>query len=84
MDNIINMMKENGREDNFRVLFENKIYNEKLVTAKEVSEILSIAKSTAYLWAKVNKIPSRRIGNTVRFPLDEIMAIVHGQRSRRF
>ncbi len=46
----------------------------KLLTVKEVSEILSIAPQTLYQWAELGRIPSFKLGGCIRFDESEIMA----------
>jgi len=44
----------------------------RLVKVIEVSKIYSISKDSVYRLAKQKEIPSHRIGNSLRFDLDEI------------
>lgn len=44
----------------------------KLLTRKEVCEILHINFSTLWKWTKNEKIPCHRIGNRVYYKLDEV------------
>lgn len=46
----------------------------KLLTVKEVSEILSIAPQTLYQWAELGKIPSYKLNGCLRFDEADIMA----------
>jgi excisionase family DNA binding protein len=50
----------------------------RLVTAKVIAETLSVHERTIHLWAASGKIPSKRIGATVRFNFAEVMAVVNG------
>lgn len=45
---------------------------DKLLTRKEVCEILHINFSTLWKWTKNEKIPCHRIGNRVYYKLDEV------------
>jgi excisionase family DNA binding protein len=45
----------------------------KLITVKELSEIISIKQSTLYQWAELKQIPSVKLNGAVRFDLDDIM-----------
>ena len=51
----------------------------RLVTAKVIAETLSVHERTIHLWAQSGKIPSKRIGTTVRFDFAEVMAFVNGK-----
>ena len=51
----------------------------RLVTAKVIAETLSVHERTICLWAQSGKIPSKRIGSTVRFDFAEVMAVVNGK-----
>ena len=44
----------------------------KLITVKELSESTSIKKSTLYLWVSARKIPHYKIGQIIRFKLEEV------------
>lgn len=54
-----------------------------VLTAQEVSRLLKISLSTIYFYAAVNKLPSVRVGKHLRFPTDQIEALVHGKGGRR-
>ena len=53
----------------------------KLITIKEVSEILGIRVSTLYSWASSDRIPSHRLNGLIRFDLNEIYEWVTGQNT---
>jgi excisionase family DNA binding protein len=45
---------------------------ERLMTAKQVSELLEVRPSTVYQWVHVGLIPFVKIGKCVRFKKDEL------------
>ena len=45
----------------------------KILTAKEVANLLKLTKSTVYTLAAEGKLSGFRIGNSWRFDMDEIM-----------
>lgn len=45
----------------------------RLLTVKEVSEILSIAPQTLYQWAELGRIPSFKLGGCIRFDESDIL-----------
>jgi excisionase family DNA binding protein len=45
---------------------------ERLMTAKQVSELLEVKPSTVYQWVHVGLIPYVKIGKCVRFKKDEL------------
>lgn len=48
----------------------------KLVSIKDVSELLKVKESTLYSWVHCGKIPFCKINGLVRFDMDEIRAWV--------
>jgi len=52
----------------------------KLVTVKELSESISIKEPTLYLWAARGIIPHYKIGQLVRFKLEEVEEWLEGFR----
>jgi len=44
----------------------------KLITIKEVSEILNIKPSTLYQWAELGQIPCIKLNGALRFDMDDI------------
>lgn len=44
----------------------------KLMTVKEVSEILNANSKTIYQWAELGQIPSVKLNGCLRFDLDDI------------
>ncbi len=44
----------------------------KLLTVKNLSDLLSIKRSTLYLWVEKGEIPHYRVGRLVRFNLEEV------------
>jgi excisionase family DNA binding protein len=47
--------------------------NAKLLTVKELSEILAIKPKTLYSWAELQRIPCYKIKGCLRFSLPEVM-----------
>ena len=45
---------------------------EKLITAKQVSELIEVKPSTVYQWVHVGLIPYVKLGKCVRFKKDEL------------
>lgn len=45
---------------------------ERLMTAKQVSELIEVKPSTVYQWVHVGLIPYVKIGKCVRFKKDEL------------
>lgn len=45
---------------------------ERLMTAKEVSELIEVRPSTVYQWVHVGLIPYVKLGKCVRFRKDEL------------
>ena len=45
---------------------------ERLLTAKQVSELIEVRPSTVYQWVHVGLIPYVKIGKCVRFKKDEL------------
>jgi excisionase family DNA binding protein len=46
---------------------------QKLVTAKEISELLGVKRSTVYLWAETGVIPFYKLNGAIRFSVNEIV-----------
>jgi excisionase family DNA binding protein len=44
----------------------------KLITVKELSEILSVKPKTIYQWVELGQIPCIKLNGTVRFDLEDI------------
>lgn len=53
----------------------------KLISVKGICEFLNVNKSIVYVWIRMNKIPSYRINNIIRFDLDEITQWVKEQKT---
>jgi len=51
-----------------------KLVKAQYVSAHYVADLLSIGDSTVYYLAKHNKIPHVRIGQSIRFDADEVLA----------
>ncbi|MHB8173960.1 MAG: helix-turn-helix domain-containing protein [Nitrospirota bacterium] len=45
----------------------------KLVSAKEIIELLGIKKSTVYLWAETGVIPFYKLNGAIRFSVEEVL-----------
>jgi excisionase family DNA binding protein len=45
----------------------------KLISVKEVSEILNVKPSTLYQWAELGQIPCVKINGALRFDIEDIM-----------
>jgi excisionase family DNA binding protein len=45
----------------------------KLLTVKEISELLRVKTSTIYQWAEMGKIPCLKVNGSLRFLEDEIL-----------
>ncbi len=50
--------------------------NEKLVTVKEVSELLAVSSKTIYQWAELRHIPSYKVNGCLRFRINEVLSYV--------
>lgn len=46
----------------------------KILTVKEVSELLKIKPSTVYAWAEQRKIPCHKINGVLRFVESDVLA----------
>ena len=46
---------------------------ERLMTAKQVSELIEVKPSTVYQWVHVGLIPYVKLGKCVRFKKDELL-----------
>lgn len=46
--------------------------NDELITAKEVSERFGVCEATVWRWHREKRIPSVKIGRTVRFTINDI------------
>lgn len=53
---------------------------QRLLTVREAAEFLRISRNGLYILAREGKVPSYRIGNSVRFDLDELRAWLEEQR----
>ena len=45
----------------------------KLITIKEVSEMISVKPSTLYQWAELGQVPCFKINGSLRFDIEDIM-----------
>jgi excisionase family DNA binding protein len=45
----------------------------KLITIKEVSELLNVKPSTVYQWAELGQIPCFKLNGCLRFDIEDIM-----------
>jgi excisionase family DNA binding protein len=64
-------------ETDEEIYMDTAVIQPKLLTAKEVAELLRMPLSTVYYLAKTRKIPSIQIGHIWRFRKDEILRLVH-------
>jgi len=46
----------------------------KIITVKELSELLKVKEKTLYQWANLGQIPCIKLNRALRFDLDDIMA----------
>ena len=53
---------------------------ERLLTARELAELLGFAPGTIVDWAEAGKLPAYKIGGRLRFKLSEIEAYVQSKR----
>jgi excisionase family DNA binding protein len=58
--------------------FENRI--DQVLTAEEAAKFLRVSTKALYRWAKVHRLPSIRMGRTVRFRRSDLEDIVCGRR----
>jgi len=56
----------------------------KLLTAKEVSEILRVKPSTVYMWAETGQVPSLKINGVLRFSEKEIFSWLESCKKGRY
>lgn len=49
----------------------------KLITIKEVSEMLGVKDKTLYQWVELGQIPSIKLNGSVRFDPDEILTWIN-------
>jgi excisionase family DNA binding protein len=52
----------------------------KMLKVSELAEILNIAPTTIYHWVMNKEIPYYKIGTTVRFNLDDVMAWIEARK----
>ncbi len=81
--NLVNSFKSQDgvksvMEDQF---IDNLFWQQKLLTAQDVAKLLQVSVKTIYLWAKTFRIPSVRLGETVRFRQSDIFEILNGKRN---
>jgi excisionase family DNA binding protein len=57
--------------------------NERLLTAREVGELLGFSSSTVVDWAEAGKVPCFKIGGRLRFRESEVLEWLEGQRAGR-
>ncbi len=56
----------------------------KLLTVKEVSEILRVKTSTIYQWAETEEIPCFKLNGCLRFSEDEILAWIKDCKKKSY
>jgi excisionase family DNA binding protein len=49
---------------------------DKLVTATEISNLLSVSPKTIYQWSELRQIPSYKINGCLRFRLEEVLEYI--------
>lgn len=54
----------------------------RIVSIKEVSEILRVKHKTIYQWAELGQIPCIKLNGTLRFDLDDIEAWVQSCKNK--
>ena len=54
----------------------------KLITVNDICEMLSVKKSTVYVWAKSGDVPCFRINGMLRFDLEEIHTWIRTCKTR--
>jgi excisionase family DNA binding protein len=55
---------------------------ERLLTARELGELLGFAAATIVDWAEAGKLPAFKIGGRLRFRLSEVEPWLEGKRKR--
>ena len=45
----------------------------KLITIKEVSELLNVRPSTLYQWAELGQIPCMKLNGALRFDIEDVL-----------
>ena len=55
---------------------------EKIMTAKELGQLLKLSESTIYKLASTGEIPGFKIGDSWRFELDEIQKMIRDSKKR--
>lgn len=50
----------------------------KLLTVRDVAEILNVSPKTVYYWCYLNMIPHLKVGGSVRFYYEEVVAWLKG------
>ena len=53
----------------------------KLITVKDVSEILNVKSTAVYDWTYQNKIPYYKLNGVIRFDKDEILEWIKSNKS---
>ena len=54
--------------------------SERLLTARELGELLGFAAGTIVDWAEAGRIPAFKVGGRLRFRLSEVEAWLEGRR----
>jgi hypothetical protein len=55
----------------------------KLITAKQLGDIIEVKPKTLYLWAATRQIPSVLINGLVRFDLDEVLKWIQANQKSK-
>jgi excisionase family DNA binding protein len=63
------------------IFFGGKMLKEKLLTAVEVSQLLGISRSKAYLLMRQREIPAITIGKNVRVKIEDLEEYIQNHRS---
>lgn len=54
--------------------------SERLLTARELGELLGFAAGTVVDWAEQGRVPAFKVGGRLRFRESEVLAWLEGQR----
>ena len=71
-------------KEQLSTFFDKKEPDNRMLSRKEVSEMLGISLPTLHTWTKEGVIPGVRIGNTVRYRSGEIQAAMKDIRSIKY
>jgi excisionase family DNA binding protein len=54
--------------------------NEKLLTAVEIAQVLNLTTQAVHRYARLNRLPTKRLGRQVRFALSEVLSAMGSER----